>query len=316
VAYQRGELDAALRHVTDGIVLCRQLTYTQPLATGLATLAWIRQATGDAAGALDAIAKAERVAPSADVADVLNPVPAQRARLLLAHGDLAAATQWIEERRLGTDDEPSYPREPAYLVLARVLLASEAVDQALGLLARLYADAAARGRTGSVIEIQALRALALAAAGDETHAVTTLAEALTLAYPQDYIRVFADEGPVMDALLGRLIEPQPGRHPIAGSVPVVYLGRLARAFALDATADDPAVRSSLAVALGPVMVLSDRELEVLHLLAAGKHNLEIADELYVTRDTVKKHVTHILDKLGVAKRTQATARARELGLLG
>jgi LuxR family maltose regulon positive regulatory protein len=207
VAYQRGELDAALEHLTEGLGLCRQLVYTPPLATGLATLAWIRQAHGDSAGALDAMEEADRVAPSRGVATLLNPAPAQRARLLLAQGDLAAA-HWTKQRGLGADDEPSYPHEPEYLVLARVLLAQDGPDQALGLLGRLHAQATAQGRLGSLIEIQALRALALAASGEEAGAVAVLAEALTLACPQGYVRVFADEGAPMAALLGRLVTAQ------------------------------------------------------------------------------------------------------------
>ncbi len=121
VAYQRNELDGALRHVTEGIALCRQFVYTSPLAAGLVTLAWIRQATGDPAGALDAIAQAAR--PAAGPPGLLNQVVAQRARLLLAQGDLAAAVRWTKDRGLAADDEPAYPREPEQLVLARVLLA-------------------------------------------------------------------------------------------------------------------------------------------------------------------------------------------------
>jgi LuxR family maltose regulon positive regulatory protein len=116
IAYQRNELDTALRHVTEGIELCRQLAYTPPLAAGLVTLAWIRQATGDPGGALAAIGEAGQASPGPP--GLLNPVPAQRARLLLAQGDLAAAARWIEERGLGADDDPDYPREPGYLVLA------------------------------------------------------------------------------------------------------------------------------------------------------------------------------------------------------
>jgi LuxR family transcriptional regulator, maltose regulon positive regulatory protein len=118
VAYQRNQLDTALAQVTEGVALCRPLTYTQALAIGLATLAWIRQANGDHAGALEAIGDAERVAPGPEVASLLNPVPAQWARLLLAQGDLTAAARWTNERGLGAD-EPSYAREPEYLVLAR-----------------------------------------------------------------------------------------------------------------------------------------------------------------------------------------------------
>ena len=208
VAYQRSELDAALRHVTEGIALCRRLIYTPPLAAGLTTLAWIRQARGDAAGALDTIGEAGRVAPGPAIADLLNSVPAQRARLLLAQGDVAAAARWTHERGRGPDDEPMYPQELGDLVLARVLLAQDQSDRTLSLLQRLHAAAAAQGRTGSVIEIQALQALAFAAGGDQASAVTTLAEALTVACAQGYVRVFTDEGAPMGALLGRLVAAQ------------------------------------------------------------------------------------------------------------
>src|SRR6266496_851741 len=107
VAYQRDELSAALREVTEGVAACRQFPYAQPLATGLATLAWIRQASGDP-GALDAIDQAGLVAPGPAVG-LLNPVPAQRARLLLARGEVAAVARWIQEHGLGPDDEWTDP---------------------------------------------------------------------------------------------------------------------------------------------------------------------------------------------------------------
>ena len=310
VAYQRNELDTALEHVTEGIARCRQLVYTPPLATGLATLAWIRQVQGDLAGSLEAIDEAEGVAPSRGVATLLNPAPALRARLLLARGDLAAAVRWTEQRGLGADDDPSYPHEPEYLVLARVLLAQDRPDHALGLLGRLHAAARAQGRLGSLIEIQALRALALAGGGDEAAAVAVLAEALTLACPQGYVRVFADEGAPMGALLGRLVAAQRTAQSAAGGVPLDCLARLLRAF--DAT---HAGRGGAAAVPGLVEQLTDRELQVLGLLAAGRSNQRIAGELVVSLDTVKKHVGRVLDKLGAANRTEAVARARELGLL-
>jgi tetratricopeptide (TPR) repeat protein len=154
----QGDLDAALGYLTEGVALCRQFTYAPPLATGLATLAWARQAGGDASGALDAMGEAERAMPGPAVG-LLNPVPAQRARLLLAQGEVAAAARWTIERGLGPDDEPAYPREPEYLVLARVLLARDRPGPALALLDRMLAAAAAQDRAGSIIEIQALRAL-------------------------------------------------------------------------------------------------------------------------------------------------------------
>ena len=141
IAYQRDELDLALRHATEGIALCRQFVYTPPLAAGLATLAMIRQATGDPAGALEAIGEAMQASPGPAL---LNPVPAQRARLLLAQGDLAEAARFPRENGLGPDDEPNYAREPGHLALARILLAQARPGQALALLDRLHAAAACR----------------------------------------------------------------------------------------------------------------------------------------------------------------------------
>ena len=310
VAYQRNELDSALRNVTEGITLCRLFVYKAPLAAGLATLAWIRQATGDPAGALEAIGEAEHAWRT--TADLLNPFPAQRARLLLAQGDVAAAARWTHESGLRAGDEPRYPREPGYLVLARVLLAQQRAAEALALLDRLRAAAVAQDRVGSVIEAGALRALALAACGQDADAVNALADVLTLACPQGYVRVFADEGPPMARLLGRLVAAQRAGQ-AAAEVPFGYLARLQRAFG----AGPPAPGSGRDTAAVPGIVdpLTSRELEVLTMLAAGRSNQAIAGELVVTLDTVKKHVSHVLDKLGAANRTEAVARARELRLI-
>jgi LuxR family maltose regulon positive regulatory protein len=312
VAYQRNELDRALGYVTEGIALSRQFLYGPSPAPGWVTLAWIRQAAGDPAGALEAIGEAEQASPVP--AGLLYPAPAQRARLLLAQGDVAAAARWTDETGLHADDEPRYPREPGYLVLARVLLAQERPAEALALLDRLYAAAVAQGRVGSVIEAGALRALALAACGQDADAVDTLADVLTLACPQGYVRVFADEGPPMAALLTRLIAAQRAGSGFSGfqaaaSVPLGYLARLRSAFGAE-----PAAPHTAAVP-GLIDPLTSRELEVLQMLAAGKSNQAIAGELVVTLDTVKKHVSHLLGKLGAANRTEAVTRARQLGLI-
>ncbi len=314
VAYQRDELDDAVAHVMEGIARCRQFAYSQALAMGLATLAWIRQANGDQAGALDVIGEAERIAPSSVVTSLLNPVPAQRARLLLAQGEVTAAARWMEERGLGPDDEPGYPREPEYLVLARVLLAQDRPAPALALLGRLHTAAAAQNRAGSIIEIQALQALALAAAGDDNAAVNTLAQALMLGCPQGYVRVFADEGAPMAALLGRLIAAQKADQAAARGVPLGCLARVLRAFG-EPPAAPGARRGAAAAVPGLVEQLTPRELEILALLAAGTPNPRIAEQLVVSLDTVKKHVSHLLGKLGAANRTEAVTRARELGLI-
>jgi LuxR family maltose regulon positive regulatory protein len=315
VRYDRGELDAALDHATQGVALSRQLGWTRQLAAGLAILAWIRHAQDDRAGALAAMREAQRVQLSSAVVGLLNPVPALRARLALAHGDIAEAAHWVQERGLDADDELDYPREGEYLVLVRVLLAQQAPQRALGLLERLHTLAVDHGRTGSVIQASTLQALALHANGDQAGALGVLAEALTLGAPEGYLRVFVDEGPPMAGLLRQLLVGRRQQRPAAAGPPREYLARLVEAFEqVGLPIRAPVGRGGVAVA-GLVEPLTARELEVLQLLAAGAPNRAIAEQLVVTLETVKKHLSHLFDKLGVANRTQAVARARELGLL-
>jgi ATP/maltotriose-dependent transcriptional regulator MalT len=313
VLYERNDLAAALDHATRGVTLCRQLAYIPPLATGLAVVARIRQAQGDAAGALAAMDEAGQAGLSPQVASLLNPVPSQRARLMLAQGDVRAAARWTAAAGLSPDDEPGYPCEPAYLVLAKVLLTRGDPGPALPLLQRLLDAATGQGRTGSIIEIQALRALALAARGDHASALGALTEALTLGCRHGYIRVFADEGKPMRALLAQLPAVRPGQPPAARDLDPGYLAALERAFGQPDTV--PPRSRATGAAPGLIEPITDRELEVLRLLAAGRSNQRIAHELVVALDTVKKHVTHLLGKLGAVNRTEAVARARQLGLI-
>jgi LuxR family transcriptional regulator, maltose regulon positive regulatory protein len=313
VLYERDEVAAALDHATRGVTLCRQLTFTQSLATGLAVVARIRHAHGDAAAAIAAMGEAGQIELSPQVVALLSPVPSQRARLLLAQGDVSAAAQWAKAAGLSPEDEPDYPREPAYLLLARVLLAQDRPGPALTLLQRVLAAAASQGRIGNIIEIQALRALALAARGDHAGALGALADAVTRACPQGYVRVFADEGAPMHAVLTRLSAARKNQQALARDIDPDYLDRLLRACRQAGAA--PLSRRAAAPPPGMAEPLTDREVEVLRLLAAGRSNQGIAHELVVALDTVKKHVTHILGKLGAANRTEAVARARQFGLI-
>jgi LuxR family maltose regulon positive regulatory protein len=319
VLYERDDLTGASDHTTRGVALCRQLANTQPLATGLGMLARIRQAEGNTADAVEAITLANQVRLSPLVTPLLNPVPVWRVGLLLATGDVAEAAQWTHDRGLHVADEPTYPREPEYLVLARVLLATGRSDQAVELLDRLYALAVVQGRTGSIVQVRALQALASAASGNQAAGLTELAEAVVLAGPEGYVRVFADETGAMARLLGRLIAAErTGQVTLAPEVPPGYLDRLAQA--LRPRRARPAPRGTdhaeqTIQAAGLVEPLTRREFQVLELIAAGRSNQQIADELVIVLDTVKKHVGHILDKLAAGNRTQAVARARALGLL-
>ena len=134
-----------------------------------------------------------------------------------------------------------------------------------------------------------------------------LAGALTLACPQGYVRVFADEGAPMAALLGQLIASQRAGH-AAAEIPIAFLARLRRAFDAAHVTPDPGAGTTAAVP-GIVEPLTSRELEVLRMLAAGRSNQAIAGQFFVTLDTVKKHVSHVLSKLGAANRTEAVSRA-------
>jgi LuxR family maltose regulon positive regulatory protein len=256
------------------------------------------------------VAEAESFSPGP--AGLLNPVPAQRVRLLLAQGDVTQAARWIDDCGLHPGDQPSYPHEPGHLVLARLLLVQGRPDQALALLDRLYSAAAAQGRTGSLIEICALRAMAFAALGDGHGATVAPASALRSGCPQGYVRVFADEGPGMAVVFGRLIAAQRSDE-AAVAVPFACLARLQRAFDAAALPDGGTVPRGRQPRLAEQ--LTSRELEILALLAAGQSNQSIASRLFISLDTVKKHVSHLLSKLGAGNRTEAVARARELGLI-
>jgi LuxR family maltose regulon positive regulatory protein len=153
--------------------------------------------------------------------------------------------------------------------------------------------------------------LALAALGDEAGATAALTSALELGWPQGYIRVFTDEGPAMAAVLGMLIAAQRSDQR-AARIPLTCLARLQRSFG-DGRPGGGASANSRAPQL--IEQLTSRELEVLAMLAAGRSNQGIASHLVISLDTVKKHVSHLMGKLGAANRTEAVARGRELGLI-
>jgi LuxR family transcriptional regulator, maltose regulon positive regulatory protein len=237
--------------------------------------------------------------------DLFNPVAVQQARLLLIQGEAAEAARWTSERGLGVEDEPTYLREREHLVLARVLLAQDRPDQALRLLERLHEEA--RDRKGSVIEIVALQALALRARDKRERAVNALSQALVMAEPESYVRTFVDEAPPMAEVLSEGLKAERRGH-LDLSVPAHYLRKLIAALERDAT-------GAALPAAGLQEALSERELEVLQLIAAGKSNRRIASELFVSVGTVETHINHIYRKLEVHSRTQALARARELNLI-
>jgi LuxR family maltose regulon positive regulatory protein len=224
-----------------------------------------------------------------------------------AQGRVAEALAWARERGLSVDDELSDLHEFEHLTLARVLLvrsgteATDGAHDALRLLERLSDAAEAGGRIGSMIEILSLQALAHDALGDRRSALPLLERGVSLAEPEGYVQVFVDGGPPMVRLLLELAA--------AGSAP-----DSARKL-LTAFSPVPSEGAPHGEARREGELLSAREIEVLQDIAGGLTNREIADRLYLSVFTVKAHARSIYDKLDAHSRTQAAARARELGIL-
>jgi LuxR family maltose regulon positive regulatory protein len=212
-------------------------------------------------------------------------------------GNVEAAARWAETSGLSVDEPPVFWREDRHFAYARVLLAQKRPDQARRVLAHLERYARRTGLMRSLISVYVLQAASSLALGDRNQALASLEEAVHLAAPEGYRRVFLDEGPAILALL-------PAVHRAAPQFVDSLLG--------ESTPD----HDRRAVPIQPIVEpLSERELEVLRLMADGLSNQEIAGKLFITVGTVKTHVHHICGKLAVASRVQAAARARELGLL-
>ena len=280
-------------------------------------MARIREAEGDLDGALDLLDEAERVYAS-DLFPNVRPVPAMRARIWVAQGRLAEAASWVRERGLSATDDLSYLREFEHVTLSRMLLARHSkehsdtsIHDAIQLLGRLLSSAADGGRTGSVIEILVLQALAHQAQGDLPAAHAALKRAVTLAEPEGYVRVFADEGQPMAALLRAAARVAPREHGAAASK---HVRRLLAA--VGETADSTPFEVGLAQPRqGLREPLSKRELDVLRLLGTDLDGPDIARELVLSLNTVRTHTKNIYAKLGVNSRRAAVRRAEKLDLL-
>jgi LuxR family maltose regulon positive regulatory protein len=263
-----------------------------------------------------------------------RPAEAWKARVYLKLGRLSDAQDWAQEHGLTVDDELSYLHEFEHITLARVLLAAyqsnraEAnVRDALGLLDRLLNAAKAEKRTGSLIEILIVQALAQHARGNKLQSLASLKRALTLAEPEGYLRIFVDEGEVIKLLIEdfRLMISNQSR--VQDDHLMAYADQLLNAFAGPLVAS-PSSSSPLEnqkhLHLAQVQVskienlvdpLSERELEVLRLVAQGLSNDQISKRLFLSVSTVKGHNLRIFNKLQAKSRTEAVARARDLGLL-
>jgi LuxR family maltose regulon positive regulatory protein len=254
-------------------------------------LAFVYQAQGDAQGVQEVLNQAAQVVLKHHLPRLWGP---EHVQIALAQEDLPSALHWIEQVQgeYGASIHyPALPLERAKLELVQGNKAGAAV-----ILAERYQTAAQAGIRYAQIEIRILQGLA---ASDDEEALVYLAEALTMAQSEGYVRIFVDQGRALVPLLRRAAH--------RGIAPG-YVAQL-----LSAMADSFGAPSSLAQPL--IEPLSEREVEVLRLLAAGRSNQAIAAELMLSVGTVKAHNSNIYGKLGVRSRTQAVARARELKLL-
>ena len=327
VLYEQNDLDAAEALLARGVALSRGelLAYPTVLIQGYGAMARLRQTRGDAAGATELLAELMQRARQRElVPAMIARIAAAQAELALAQGDRAVALRWASEAGITLADAEHYSREAEQLTLARVWIvqgrddpAGPYLHDALTLLARLRASAQQQGRVDSLITIDILRALALAAQGDTPAAHEALECALMAGAPAGYARRFLDEGAPLAALIAQSVDRR-----AQNDTSRAYAEHLLSAFLSEQqgetahTSDrSPVLRFTLERSNALVEPLTAREFEVLDLLAAGHGTGVIAQELIVSEGTVKRHIANLMGKLEAHSRLEAVARARALGLI-
>ena len=301
---ERNDLDGAVQDLLKSKELGAHSGLSQNRYRWYVAMARIKEAQGDFGGALDLLDEAERLyIRSPD--PYVRPVAALKARVWIRQGRLTEVLEWAREAGLSSGDDLSYVREFEHITLARVLIArytsdrvDSAIHEAMSLLERLLQAADEGGRMGSVIEILVLQALAYEAQSNDALALAPLSRALVLAEPEGYVRIFVDEGTSVAVLLEKA-----AKHGIAPN----YVRHLLTALG---KAEDRTPGNQ--VMIEP---LSERERDVLRLLATDLTGPEIARELMVSPSTMRTHTSHIYGKLGVNSRRAAVRRAEELALL-
>ncbi|MBN1401419.1 MAG: tetratricopeptide repeat protein [Anaerolineae bacterium] len=307
LAREWNDLDRAERLLTEGLQCLRGWGDTVSI-DGYCSLALLRLAQGDGEGIVDAFSQAQGLAQKSDVTQLDDQfVALLQVRVWSMLGQSETARYWLREAGGDPDAEggvlsPDLSYFDYHLVhhrlvaLARIHIVERSYDKALRLLDGLLAGIERFGWRPSrrEMEVQILRALALRALGQVEPALMALTSALAQAEPSGYVRTFLDEGPRMAQLLEEA--RQRGFH-------LDYVERLLAAFP-PGLPEQPLIEP-----------LSERELQVLQLIAEGFTNQEIAQRLIVAVGTVKAHSSNIYGKLGVGNRVQAVARAQELGLL-
>lgn len=302
------DLEAAAEHLRQAEQLARAIGNVDVLSGALRGLALLKRRQNDPVSAAQALAQAQQL-------DLRYALPhfiracnaAAYVELALGQKDVATAVHWATQIHLPADASPFFPR--LFLTPVRILLAQGQRVAAFGRLAALQRQAEQAGWQWGLVEVRALQALA---APDSETALTCLRAALELAEPEGYVRTFVDKGAAMAALLRRAA----ARGIMPAYVEKLLAGYDALPFPIDAfRLEKGVVRQAAILSPQAVESLSERELEVLTLLVQGRSNAEIAEKLTVSVNTVKTHLQHIFDKLGVHDRRTAVARARALEII-
>jgi LuxR family maltose regulon positive regulatory protein len=299
VLREQGDVDAAAQHLDAARELGDRASLPENRHRWYTATAALAQAQGDLDGAVAALDRAEALFLPGYFPDV-RPIAATRARVRILQGRLHDARAWARERGIAPTDPPAYLAEYDQLTLARLLVAEGDARAALSLLDRVLDAARDADRGGSLVEARMVRALAHHCSGDADLAAADLAAAVTDGVPAGYRRLFLDEGQPMAELLSQVVR--------TATDDVQTHAEQVLAAAQTPSAPAPARGAS-------DDELSEREREVLRLLATELSGPEIAGRLFVSVNTLRTHTKHIFSKLGVNTRRSAVRRAAELGLL-
>jgi LuxR family maltose regulon positive regulatory protein len=302
IFYEWNELGQAGDYIFQGLERAELSGDAQTMFASYLITGRLKLTAGEGAAADAYLERARSLVEGAEFPDWTGRLERLRLEWWLAQGRLRAAVDWANGMiEVGAREEPPASEETR-LAIARALISkgdAPSLTRALALLRALLQTSEAEGRVGIVIEALALQALAHGRRGEHANAMTALERSLRLAEPEGYVRLFADLGLPMARLL------QEARERAVASE---YVAKLLAAFE-----GDPAIPAQASGSLPEP--LSQREQEVLKLIAAGLTNREIAETLVISAETVKKHTGSIYSKLRVGNRTEAANKARELGLL-
>jgi LuxR family maltose regulon positive regulatory protein len=314
--YACNRLEAAAGSLQHLLRIAQTWQHAHLQIVGNMYLAQLSLASGDLAAAEQALQKAEELVQQERFATDASEVVAARVQYWLAAGNLAAAGTWAKQVVFSLETWDPY-REGEFLMLIRVYLAQQQYAQALAALSGFSAELDRPGAIDTTIQFLALQVVALYCGGQSAQGRAVAARLLALTEPEGYIRVYLDLGEPMQRLLQSLRGPPHDQENDLPPASVAFVTKLVAAFP---RTESPGLRTeyqslehSVLSPGGSALVepLTPREQQVLRLLLAGASNQQIASELVISLATVKKHVSNLLGKLGVASRTQAIARARD-----